>query len=244
MQRLSRLQAAEELAARLRIQEGRNLVAAGVYGSVASGEDRAHSDIDFLVVVRRPRREIGHRMHRGYLVTVLQMTREEAEDEVLGSRSDMEEALGGWRSLRPLYDPAGLLRRLKAHAMRPAASRFRKAARSALLEAYEDYGKLLNAIDAGDRDEMREMAIWFTSAAHMVVFDLAREVLTTGRRAYVELKKHGTLGRDIRSLRYNRHTSAETLRLANRIWNGLLAQARRQGISLPAIGRSDSGGSL
>lgn len=235
MQRLSRLEAAEELAARLRIQEGGNLVAAGVYGSVASGEDRAYSDIDFLVVVRRPRREIGHRMHRGYLVTVLQMTREEAEDEVLGSRSDMEEALGGWRSLRPLYDPAGLLRRLKAHAMRPAASRFRKAARSALLEAYEDYGKLLNAIDAGDRDEMREMAIWFTGAAHMVVFDLTREVLPTGRRAYVELRRFGTLGNEIRTLRYRNLSVAETHRVAKSIWEGLLRRALKQGIRVDDI---------
>jgi len=40
-----RLELAEILAAELRRQEGRNLVAVGVYGSVARDEERAHSGV-------------------------------------------------------------------------------------------------------------------------------------------------------------------------------------------------------
>lgn len=225
------MEAADDLVRRVRRRLGDELVAAGVYGSTATGEARAHSDIDLLAVVRRHRRDLSIRTHAGYLVTILQETPEEAEDEVTGSRADLHEALGGWRSMRALYDPTGLIARLTVRARRPTPSQFRAAARKALLEAYEDYGKLLNAIDATDRDEMREMAIWFTGAAKMVVFDLAREVVPTGRRAFSELRRHGPVGEAIRSLRYHGHSPEETRRLAEAIWRDLLHRAALQGIA-------------
>jgi len=232
----SRLALARDLAGEFRAREGRNLVAVGVYGSAAQGTDREFSDVDMLVVVRQKRRYIHAQMRKGTLVTILQLTPEEAREEVLGGRSDLEEALGGWRSMRAIYDPGRLLARLRRHAYRPSAEQFREAARLAILETYEDYGKVRNAIASGDREEMREMAIWFTSAAHMAVFDLAQEVLPTGRRAYIDLKRHGTVGRDIRSLRYGRHNRADTRELADRIWDGLLSRARRQGVPLSEFG--------
>jgi predicted nucleotidyltransferase len=237
---VSRLAIAKEFAGELRAKEGRNLVAVGVYGSVAMGTAREFSDLDLLVVVHRKRPYIRIQLRKHVLVTILQLTPDEAREEVFANRSDLAEVLGGWRSMRSLYDPTRLLARLRRHAERPGPEQFREAAHFALLETCEDYGKLLNAIDAGDRDEMREMAIWFTGAAHTVVFDLAQEVVPTGRRAFVELRKHGALGRDIRSLRYGRHTSIETLQLAIRIWNGLLARARREGIPVDRLSRGRS----
>jgi len=240
----TRLAIARELARDIRAKEGGNLVAVGVYGSAAQGTDRRFSDVDMLVIVRRKRGRLRPQMRGGTLVTFLQLTPDEAREEVLGTRADLGEALGGWRSLRILDDPGRLLARLRRHAHRPSPERFREAARLGLLETYEDYGKLRNAVASGDRDEMREMAIWFTGAAHRVVFDLAREVLSTGRRAFIELKRHGALGRDIRALRYGPHTSAETVRLADRIWKGLLARARRQGIPLPEFDEGGPAGRL
>lgn len=235
MPRVPRLAAAEEVASHLRGSLKRNLVAAGVYGSTATSQDRPDSDIDLLVVVRSRRPDLDIRVHRGYLVTILQMTPEEAEDEVLGARSDLSEALGGWQSMRPLFDPSGLLAHLSAHAHRPRAGQFRRAARRALLETYEDYGKLRNAIASRDRDEMREMAVWFTGAAHMVVFDLARTVLPTGRRAFIELRRHGRLGKALLRLRYGSPSIRETERLARYVWRELRRRARAQGISLRGL---------
>ncbi len=239
-----RLAVARKVTLEWRAREGRNLVAVGVYGSAALGTDRRFSDVDLLVVVHRKRRHFVAQMREGVLVTVLQMTSDEAREEVLGSRSDLAEALGGWRSMRALYDPGHLLADLRRHARHPSVQQFRAAAHLAILEAYEDYGKLLNAIGSGDREEMREMAIWFTGAAHLVVFDLAGEVLITGRRAYAELEGHGALGRRIRALRYGHHGRAETLRLARRVWEGLRVSARREGIPLPAFDEGGSAGRL
>lgn len=160
-----RFELAKTIAADLRKREGRNLVAVGLYGSVARREERRHSDVDMLVVVRRKRRRIRHTVHAGILVTILQHTPEEAQREVMGPHPGMSDALGGWRSMHPLYDPSRVLTRLRAQARRPAGRTFREAACLHFVETYEDLGKLWDAIESGGRDEAREMAIWFSSAA-------------------------------------------------------------------------------
>src|SRR5213594_372740 len=117
-----RFELAKLIGAQLRLREGRNLVAVGLYGSVARGEDRAHSDVDLLVVVRKKRLTIRHLVRTGILVTILQQTPAEARAEVMGSRADLNGALGGWQSMRPLYDASGLLSRLKKRLSTPVAN--------------------------------------------------------------------------------------------------------------------------
>ncbi len=225
-----RLALAKRLAADLRRREGANLVAVGVYGSVARRAERLHSDLDLLIVVRTRRPSLGIRMQRGVLVTILQETPAEARDEVAGSRADLNEALGGWQSMRALYDPTGLLRRLRARALKPRPQQFQKAARRALLETYEDLGKLRDAVAAGDADEAREMAVWFTGGAVGAWFDLQGHVLRTGRRAFIELRRSGRIGEEIRTLRYNSPPLSETLRIAESVWSILRRTARRRGV--------------
>src|SRR5437773_454887 len=79
-----RLVLAKSITADVRGREGRNLLAVGVYGSVARGEERRHSDIDLLVVVRRKSRHIHHEVRNGIVATILQQTAEEAKSEVTG----------------------------------------------------------------------------------------------------------------------------------------------------------------
>src|SRR5437870_2552341 len=164
MVRSRRLEIAEVEADRLRKRLGRNLVGIGVFGSVGRGDDRTGSDID-LVVVAQSQVKIKSRVVSGIPVTFLPLTPEGAREEVYGSRKDLNVALGGWRSLKPLYDPTKFLARLRQRAFHPRPLQFRRASQKALLETFEDLGKLRNAIEAKNRDEMREMAIWFTDVA-------------------------------------------------------------------------------
>ena len=236
-----RLRLAKTIAEDLKKREGRNLVAVGVYGSVGRGEERRHSDLDMLVVVRKKRRSIRHGIRNGVLVTVLQETPAEARDEVTGSRPGLNDTLGGWRSLRPLYDPSGFLKKLRAQAHRPSARQFRAAAARHFLEAYEDLGKLWNAIEARDEDEAQEMAIWFSSAAMGTLFDLEAHVLTTGRRAFVEIRRYGRLGEALRRLRYGTISLSETRRLADFVWSALLDRAAAKGLRVGPFLRDSRG---
>jgi predicted nucleotidyltransferase len=236
-----RLALAQQIAEELRIRERRNLVAVGVFGSVARGEDRRHSDVDMLVVLRRKRARIRHTMRSGVLVTILQQTPAEARAEVAGAHPGLNDALGGWRSLRPLYDPSGLVARLHAQALRPNARAFQRAAQLHIVETFEDLGKLWNAIAARDVDETREMAIWFSGAAMGTLFDLEGHVLKTGRRAFIELRKYGKLGEAVRRLRYDDVSLAETQRLSEFVWRELLVRAKAKGVRLPPFPRASRG---
>ena len=236
-----RLTLAKAIATELRKREGANLVAVGVYGSVARGEERRHSDVDLLVIVRRKRRGIRHAMYSGILVTILQQTAEEARAEVIGPHPGMNDSLGGWRSMRALYDPTGLLRRLRTQSHHPAVRSFREAARLHFVETYEDLGKLWDAIEAGDADEAREMAIWFSGGAMGTLFDLEGRVLKTGRRAFVEIRRYGRLGEAVRRLRYDALSLREALRLSEYVWGELLDRAAAKGVRLPRFPRDARG---
>ncbi len=224
------------MTAQLRRREGRNLLAVGLYGSVARGEDRAHSDIDLVLVCRSKKTRSRMLMLSGVLVSLLQVTREEAADEVRGYGWNLPEALSGWRSVQSLYDPGGLLRRLRDRSLRPSAQQFREAARRGFFGAYEDFGKLLNALETGDAEEAREMAIWFTEGAAMILLCLDRHVVSTGRRTFAELPNQRGLGRAIRRLRYETLSVNETMRLARSVWTALLRRARAKRIALPELG--------
>jgi len=211
------------------------LLAVGLYGSVSRGEDRAHSDIDLVLVVRSRGTRMRMLIRNGVLVSLLQMTPDEAAEEVRGYAWNLPEALSGWQSMQPLYDPTGLLRRLRERSRRPTTHQFREVARRGFLGAYEDYGKLLNALEAGDAEEAREMAIWFTEGAAMILLCLERHVVSTGRRIFAELPNRDG-GGAIRRLRYERLSIDEMTRLARSIWTSLLRRARAQHIALPDVG--------
>ncbi len=168
-------------------------------------------------------------------MTLLQMTPEEAHAAVAEPHENFPEVLSGWRSLRALYDPTGLLSRLRRKAFRPTSSLFQASARLAILTAYEDYGKLLDALDEGDLEGAREMAIWFTGGAAMALLCLERRVPTTGRRIFVDLRRLGSVGTSIDRLRYGSLSLAQTDQVARRIWRFLLRRARARRIRLPGL---------
>src|SRR2546423_12786661 len=93
-----RLALAKSITADLRGREGRNLLAVGVYGSVAPGEERRHSDIDLLVVVRRKSSRIHHEVRDRVVATLLPPTLEGAKAGGTRSREEPQPNPGGWDS--------------------------------------------------------------------------------------------------------------------------------------------------
>src|SRR2546428_3590818 len=129
---------ARTIARELRARERGNLVAVGVYGSAARGDDREFSDLDLVVVVRRKRAKIHHSIRDGILVTFLQQTPAEAREEVMGSGPWLNGPLAGWRDTLALDDPRHFISRLRGHARRPKASQWRGSAHGGLLGPFRD----------------------------------------------------------------------------------------------------------
>jgi hypothetical protein len=221
---------AKEILAERRAREGPNLLAFGVTGSVAYGGDGRRSDLDLVVIVRRKLRIPKFRMREGVLVSMSVMAPDEARGEVTGSNPSLPEILSGWRSMRPLYDPKGVMRRLVERAHRVPAAQWRRCAREGMLAAYEDLGKLRNAAEAGDVAKVREMAIWFTGGAAEVLLCLEQEAVPEGRELFVEVVGIGAVGKEIGRLRYLNLGVREAARAAERIWIELRRKARRQRI--------------
>ena len=232
-----RLALAKDILARQRNSEGANLRGFGVIGSVAEGKDLRHSDLDLVVLQLRPR---GPRveLREGVLVTYLRLTPQDARREVTEPSLEMFGRLAGWRSLRPMFDPSGSLRRVRALARRdPPQKQFDEAARLGLLGLYEDVGKFRNAMETRDRSreqEIRDMAMWFAGEAMGILYALRRHVPTDHRREFADLRRFGPLGRDIRRLRYDDLGLRGSSQLVEGIWTRLLAAARRRKIRLPA----------
>ena len=240
---MDRMRLARTIARELRETERSNLVAVGVYGSVARGKDREFSDLDLFIILRKKRSWIRPGFREGTLVTPSVHTPAEAREEVTGSGPWLCEKLGGWRSMKPLYDPRRVLANLIAKARRPAPSQFRRSAREDLIATYEDYGKVLNAAEAGDADDAREMSLWFTGGAGGALLDIGGRAIRTDHQMTAEVRRCGALGRDMLRLRYTTWSPKETGRLARRIWKGLVQRAIDRGVRLPPeIKRSARGG--
>src|SRR2546422_3269353 len=89
----SRLELARTVTAQLRRREGHNLMAVGLYRSVSRGENRAHSDIDLVLLGRSGKTGLQMLMRNGVLVSLLRLTRDGAADEVRGHSWNLPEAL-------------------------------------------------------------------------------------------------------------------------------------------------------
>jgi len=226
---------ARTIARELRQREGRNLVAVGVYGSVARGRDREFSDIDILVVVRKKRAWIRNGIRDGVLVTFHQLTTAGAREEATGCGPWLNGPLAGWRETRALDDPTRLIARLRARAWRPRASQFRESARRDLLELFERYGKVRNAIAARDFEEARETAAYFTDGAAGTLLDLEARIPAPHRRYFIAVARLGSLGASIWRLRYEAPTLSAIAHLTEQVWTALLEKARKQGIRIPGL---------
>jgi hypothetical protein len=111
-----RLALARELTARLLDRHGAEaLVAVGLHGSVAHGDDRDQSDLDLAVVTAGPEVEVPDRAlrHRGVVVDLAAITAEAYLQEATQVGPTWPLAADQYVNHLPLHDPGGFFHQLE-----------------------------------------------------------------------------------------------------------------------------------
>jgi kanamycin nucleotidyltransferase len=165
--RESRLALAHELTCRLVARFGSDLVAVGLYGSLARGDDGPFSDIEMCAVLNGPAPVRRYEfVYRGFKVEVDLDEREVLPAEVAALTEEWPVRAGQFLDMVALYDPEGFIPRLR----RAVPSLEPETAKAALVQVfvddtYEMMGKVRNAWAA---DEGRGLGFLPAAAVDLV----------------------------------------------------------------------------
>jgi len=111
----------KEATKELSLKYGDKIVALGLFGSYARGEETERSDIDILVVVSKWKRGMERRYliydvlhkHLKKDITLIDIDLDDVNDLIEGKRSITSIMLNIAYDLVPIYDPHNILRKLK-----------------------------------------------------------------------------------------------------------------------------------
>jgi len=152
-----KLRIAKRVVAQLRRKLLRDLIAAGVCGSVARGSAEAYSDIDLIVLVRKPNHDLpAYLIVNATYCSIKQVTLKGALSELSTPSDEFPQILGGYMKILPLHDPFGSTRRLEKKAASVSSELFRKSAEIALFESFEDFCRAKNAFMKGDNVVLKD----------------------------------------------------------------------------------------
>lgn len=188
MDRRQRLQFAREIAGRAREVYGPDLIAAGLYGSMARGEDGPYSDVEMFCVLRRPGEEFSHEWSYGPGKAEVDFY---GEDVLLRRAAEVDGRWplthGAYYAVLPLHDPGGFFPRLRGVAAGREDSQFHAAIEGVLVgELYEFAGKLRNAMSSGSTAYLPELAVQMARYGAFLVGLHNRRLFSTGGRVLEE----------------------------------------------------------
>lgn len=144
--REERRKLAQKIAERARVFR-QDVLAVGIYGSVARDEDGPYSDLEILCVLSSP----GEDFTKEWIAHPCKVEVNFVSEDVLFARArEVDPAWplthGAYVHIRPLYDPEGLFPRLKEAVLRAPHEAFQQALRALIVEdLYEVVGKIRNA---------------------------------------------------------------------------------------------------
>jgi len=147
MERSRRLELAREIAAQVQRHYGDDVLAVGVYGSVARGTDGPYSDIEIHCVLRGTGLDVCHEWSAGPWKAEVDVY---SEDVILewASEVDVDWSLthGACTNVLPLYDPTDFFSRLREAALSQPDHVFQRVILDVIVgELYERIGKIRNA---------------------------------------------------------------------------------------------------
>ena len=230
----------------LRHRLGDDLRAAGLRGSIARGTAERYSDIDFLLIVKKPTSRAsglrnGHvslldRISDNTYCSFNVETWRSAIDQVTRPDSELPELLGGFTKILAVYDPERLFPRLEARARRVPASVFARSAEKALLHSYEDFCRVKNAYLIRDEVVLRDNVLGVTHSAALVVASINRTPFVSDREIFRAHRKFRKLPRSydrIELLRYGNLKGRQLFKTLLDFYCNVVAFAAEEGVRLP-----------
>jgi kanamycin nucleotidyltransferase len=186
--REDRLRLAWEIAGHARKAYGIELIAIGLYGSMARGEDGPYSDIEMFCVLRRPGAEFSVEWAAGPWKAEVDFY---GEDVLLARAAAVDGRWplthGAYHQVKALHDPEGYFAQLRAVAAGRPPEAFAEAISATLVgELYEFVGKVRNAVAAGETLALPEWAMQMARYAAYVLGLHRRRLYTSGGRVLAE----------------------------------------------------------
>ncbi|UCD19432.1 MAG: hypothetical protein JSU64_08475 [candidate division WOR-3 bacterium] len=132
---------------------GKNLIAIAADGSFARGEDGPYSDLELMIFVEDSKDlPFGFsRVHDGLLIEGLFVTEQEFHRMI--HEPNEQWYVAGSDKLLAVTNPA-FVKRLEKYRVRDRTQKFRHMVRGATHEVQEAFGKLFNAIERRNRDNL------------------------------------------------------------------------------------------
>jgi Nucleotidyltransferase domain len=198
----------------LKRENGRNVTAVGVTGSVARGKAERYSDIDMEIIVGKAvAGSYQSRIIEDVYCSLTFATRREALREITQPHPEVPQKLGRFTMIHRLYDPAGFLSSLQERANHIPSHIFHKSAELALLYSYEDFCRVKNAYLDRNEGLLRDNVNYVTHSASLVVASMNNSHFVSDREIFTTYKRLSKLTRDferIELLRYG-HLSPKKL---------------------------------
>lgn len=186
--RAARLQTLDQIVAALHERYGAKLVAIGLYGSLARGEDGPYSDIELFCVVDIPGTDVDYEWVYGAgkaEINVLGLDVVRASARQVEDNWSLDQ--GQWAHCRPLFGDLAFFDELKHLALTPD-----KAAVDAMVaeivvgELYEWMGKLRNAQARAEPSGLALLACGFVERMAWVLGLVHRHLYRTGMTLLAE----------------------------------------------------------
>lgn len=184
----ARLALAHAIAAAARDRLGGDLLAAGIYGSLARGSDGPYSDIEMLCVLRTSDADLSHEWCTGPWKAEVNLL---GRDTVLAQAAEVDERWplthGAFVHVLPLHDPEGFFPELRATALGQPRQKFAAAMRGLIVgELYEWVGKLRNARHRGETIPLPRIALDMALHGAFLIALAERHLYSTGSKVFAE----------------------------------------------------------
>jgi predicted nucleotidyltransferase len=182
MNHRERVEACREVSERLLKTYYNDIIATAAMGSVARGEDREHSDVDFHVLVRKGSNLRSHSfVLNNCLFSVNVRTESEWREELTTGDDRLPFAIGSLMNVLPAHDPTGAFARLKNLALNVPGEAWKNGVREGISGVFEDLGRVRNSYADRDWDSFRMMSGLVAIGIAITYANLTKQILQTER---------------------------------------------------------------